>query len=303
VKKALVTGISSFTGAALAQALADEGWAVAGVLSQKRAAYTGLREERLASLEGVVFHQGVNAASDAFFDLIRDEKPDALVFHHHHMEAFRSPDYDVKAAHALTIAPLESLCAALRDAGTKGVIHTGTVYESGEGGRGDGEAVSPYAQSKTDTWQALKEDGDGLLLARVIVPNPIGPLENDDRLGPILLALAKGERTEPLTIRSPDDVVDFIPAADLGRVYAHAANEIVEGKASIHRPSGCVITVRQYVERFSDWVIDEVLGLPKPTVGFAAPAPEPRIARNPESESLKIDWRAFCGGYGEGSGI
>jgi hypothetical protein len=72
---------------------------------------------------------------------------------------------------------------------------------------------------------------------------------------------------------------------------------MLEGKSGIHRPSGCQLSVRDFVERFSSWVIEDILGLVAPRVVFAKNTAPPIIATNPKEEGIAIDWRAFCGRY------
>ena len=110
-----------------------------------------------------------------------------------------------------------------------------------------------------------------LNLAKVVIPNPIGPMENEDRLIPILVENARKKST--FKIRSPEALSDYLPASSLGEIYVHLANQLVEQKEydpspSIVRPSGETQNVRDWTGIVNQELIKERLQLETLFIGI-----------------------------------
>lgn len=294
-----VTGASSFTGLWIARAFHDAGWHVHALLTRPRAAYDGLTAARVARLPAT--DTVGTAESGALAQWVRAHRPHIWVHHHHHMTAFRAPDYDVARADAVGLAPLPGLLDALAESACTGIIHSGTFFEPGEGGnRPDGQRrATPYGESKRRVWRALAEGAAqrNLPLAKLVIPNPIGPLENADRLIPTLIAKARAGQA--LEIRRPEAVSDYLPADVLGRRYVAAAEQLVAGaRELVLRPSGLIADVPRFVAEVQQELLARRLGL-APLPPRLVPTPDDGSSfvsfRNTEPET--VDWPAFWDRY------
>lgn len=299
-----VSAASSFTGLWIARAFHDAGWRVHALLTRPAADYTGLTAKRVGRLPA---SETVGTAeSSAVAAWIRANRPTIWVHHHHFMEAFRAPNYDVARADAVGLAPLPGLLDALRESGCAGIVHSGTFFEPGEAGNipDDKRRATPYGESKSRVWEALAKGAParGLRLARMVIPNPIGPLENADRLIPVMIAKARAG--EPLEIRRPDAVSDYLPADTLGRRYVAAAGRLLAGETGFaSRPSGMVADVPTFVDTVQRELIVKRLGIP---------AVPPRIVPTPDdgagfvsfrnTEPETVDWQAFWDWYAREGG-
>ena len=97
--KVAISAASSFTGTWIARAFHEAGWTVLPVCSQPLAAYRGVRLARIQLVqEYVPVHFGCEAADGRLAAWIRKHQPQIWIQHHHFMESFRSPDYDLHQA-------------------------------------------------------------------------------------------------------------------------------------------------------------------------------------------------------------
>jgi UDP-glucose 4-epimerase len=287
-----VTGASSFTGLWICAAFRTAGWRVLPLLTRASASYTGLRARRVARLDAPVV--AGTAESGALAAWARQARPDIWVHHHHWMEAFRSPDYDVPRADAVGVAPLDHLIAALADAGCRGIVHSGTFFEPGEGG--STMRATAYGDSKARVWTALCTAAarDGVPLAKVVIPNPIGPLENEDRLIPTVIARARAGA--PIELRAPDAVSDHLPADALARCYVALAERLLAGETGVVvRPSGRVARLADWFDELNRELIGKRLGLPPVAAKLAPLLEDATSLRN--SEIVTVDWTAFWDWY------
>jgi nucleoside-diphosphate-sugar epimerase len=245
MKTVLLTGASSFTGLWFAEALAHEGWRVVAPLRRAKGDYAGLRAERverLALSAERVFETPVESA--AFRDLISAARPALFAHHAADIPGYRSPDYDVQAGVGRNLAGMPEAIAAFAAAGGRGLLATGTYFESGEGG-GE-EAASPYGLSKALTNAALREfaQAAGLGFGKFVIPAPFGPWEEGRLVWSLFQAWTE---SRPAEIRTPDYVRDHVPVPYLAMAYAAAAERLLEtGGDLAFRPSG-------YVERIGDF--------------------------------------------------
>jgi UDP-glucose 4-epimerase len=286
-----VSGASSFTGLWICAAFRAAGWRVLPLLTQAPASYTGLRARRVALLDAPIV--AGTAESGALAAWVRQVRPDIWVHHHHWMEAFRSPDYDVTRADAVGLVPLDDLIAALADGGCRGIVHSGTFFEPGEGG--NTERATAYGDSKARVWTALYAAAERrrVPVAKVVIPDPIGPLENEDRLIPTVIARARAGA--PIELRGADAVSDHLPADTLARSYVALAERLLAGETAITtRPSGRVARLADWFDELNRELIDQRLGL---TVVAAKLVPTSRAASLRNNESVAVDWAAFWNWY------
>lgn len=261
----LLTGASSFTGAWFAAALAGDGHQVVGTLQRRIDAYPELESRRIAMLRqaGITLVEGASYGNPVMQDLVA-QGFDRLCFHASDVRDYRSADFDLGRAMQANLAGMREACLAAKAAGTARLIWTGTVFEPGEA-RGDrlDEAITPYGLSKWLTWQALAYYAAeaALPLAKFIVPNPFGPLEQE-RFCTYLVKSWTSRNTPE--VRTPDYLRDNIPVDKLARAYADfVALDPDSPGADRCGPSGYVESQGAFTARFAR-EIGQRLGIATP---------------------------------------
>ncbi|EQD48546.1 UDP-glucose 4-epimerase, partial [mine drainage metagenome] len=177
----LLTGASSFTGSWFAQTLKSKGHDVWAPLHAAEGSYTGVRQERVARLEssGVILSWETPFGSDGFLNQIR-EGIDVICHHAAHVKNYKSSDFDIVWALQENTRNVNSIFAKAKKAGVRVIIHTGSIFEEGEGcGEAPLHAFSPYGLSKGLTHQILHfwSEHYGIPLSKFVIPNPFGPFE------------------------------------------------------------------------------------------------------------------------------
>jgi UDP-glucose 4-epimerase len=290
-KTVALTGASSFTGVWIAHALSQAGYSVQAILSSTENSYTGLKATRVKFLlQHATPHYGVRAEDGSMAKWIEAHSPSVWVHHHHFMENFRGPDYDTQKSTAIGIKPLTKIIEALSRKGCSGIIYSGTYFED--------YASTPYALSKKEVWNHLLAETEKvhLPLSKVIIANPIGPFENEDRMIPIMVKKARAGETVKLT--APQAVGDQVSVWDLAKAYVSAADALFTGgEAKILSPSGSVESVLDFVNRVNQGLIQKELGLAPCTLEIANNAANPTRFENPASERKPIDWPVFWKEY------
>jgi len=249
--KILLTGASSFTGAWIAEALAAAGFEVVAPLLRPREDYEGVRLERVVRLEkAAVVTYGRSFGSQALLDDIRAAKPDVLAHHAAHITGYRSPDFDPVDALARNTAGAADVLCAVRRAGGRLVVLTGSVFEAGEGGGEEPGAVTPYGLSKTLTTAAFDywARSAGLAFGRFVIPSPYGALE-ERRFGwHLFRSWFDGETP---AVRTPLYVRDHLAAAQLAKGYAEyvAACLGMDAPPAPARPSGWIASQGDFALR------------------------------------------------------
>lgn len=291
MRSVAVSGASSFTGLCIAAAFHNAGWRVFPLLTRPLARYDGVAARRIARLPEPVVAGPVEAGGFAAW--IRTARPRLWVHHHHHMAGFRAPDYDGARADAIGLAPLDALLDALAVSSCRGIIHSGTVFEA---------QASPYAVSKARVWSAIRDGSArrGLPVAKVVIPNPVGPLENDDRLTPVIVARAR--RGLPVEVPQPAAVADYLPGDVLARRYVAVAERMLAGERDIvARPSGRAMSVLDWIAEVNLELIAQRLGLTPIAPRVSGASEDAPCLRNPAAEAEQVDWRAFWDGYARGT--
>ncbi|PWU14007.1 MAG: hypothetical protein C5B49_13885 [Bdellovibrio sp.] len=314
-----ISGASSFTGLWIANRLAQAGYQVDALLARDSASYSGLPQVRVRRLSSQVEkHFAIDAEGGAMKDWIQKNRPRVWIHHHHFMTHFRSPEYNLTRAHAVGLAPLPEIIQALGENQCGAVIFSGSYFEAGEGGQAADAPVSPYARSKTQVWHLLQElcARARMPLLKVVIPNPIGPFENDDRLIPSLIRSARSG-TE-FHLQTPLDQADNLPVTAVAETYADAVARGLRGESAILRPSAGAESNESLGQRVNDELIVKRLHLPavsirKPSAevpkaptwqkasGGNTPQDErkPRIFRNPTVPLAAIDWPLFWDFYAQ----
>jgi nucleoside-diphosphate-sugar epimerase len=284
--RVLLTGASSFTGLWIARALAARGAEVTAVCRGRPEHYDRARRARIEAVgagAAVVFDRPFG--SPGFLQLLEGALPfDVLCLHHAEVGDFRRPDFQpLDAARANTLGLVEVL-ARMGRRGLARVVHTGTVFETGEG---DGDrplkAIGAYGLAKTLTAAVVRHAAAeaGIEAIKVTIPSPFGPGQGDGFIGQMIEAWCHGR---PIVLNHPDRVRDFVPVDLLAEHYAGLAlgrQAVPAGGKS--NPSGYVETVQAFAERLA--------GELRPRLGIAClvqasnppkPSREPRRRFNTE---------------------
>lgn len=252
--KVLLTGASSFTGYWFARALSEAGVEVVAPLRAAAASYDqGPRAERVRRLKPMA--EIVDAApfgSERFLALAKASRCDILCHHAARVGDYRSPDFDIAGALAENTANLRAVLDTMAHGGLKAVVLTGSVFEEGEGaGEAPLRAFSPYGLSKGLTSAVFRHRcGEfGTPLAKFVIPNPFGPLE-EPRFCAYLVRTWK--KSETARVNTPLYVRDNIHASLLAKAYAKFVAEAAAGGARMKlNPSGYLEAQGQFAERFA----------------------------------------------------
>lgn len=252
--KILLTGGSSFSGLWIAQALAGAGHQVTAAVTRPKAAYQGLRAERVGRLEActqVVFEAPI--ASSAFLELAKGGH-DLLAHHAADIPNYRSASYDPVDGFVRNIAGFEPVLTAFAASGGRAVVATGTAFEAGEGGpEGGGLAISPYGLSKSLTNEALRHMARwrGLRFGKFVVAGPFGPWEEGRMVWSLMQRWFEGQAG---VVRTPRYVRDNIPVPLLAQAYVGLAETLLAAagpEERIARPSGFVGTQEAFARRLA----------------------------------------------------
>ncbi len=249
-----LSGASSFTGVWIAEALKKSGHKVYAPLSRLRQDYRGLQLKRLIELENhASVRFGLPLSSRELLQWIKEEKPEVWVHHNHYMENFRSHSYDLELARRLCLDPLEDLVSVLKKSGCQAIAYSGTAIEPSEV---DYKSTTPlpYAVSKQEVWDRLLElsSKSGIALAKIVIPNPVGPLENEDRLIPQMIVKSK----EGIPLKAnPNAEMKSISVFELADCYCEAIRSISSNKTLILRP----LSIRHELEPWVKLVNEELL--------------------------------------------
>jgi UDP-glucose 4-epimerase len=250
----LLTGASSFTGYWFASALRQNGANVIAPLRGAVSSYKeGVRAERVKRLKGVAeIVEEAPFGSERFLKIAKAGGCDLLCHHAARVGDYRNPDFDIVGALAENTASLPAVLEAMRSAGLKAVVLTGSVFEEGEGaGEAPLPAFSPYSVSKGLTAAVVRHRCRefGLRFAKFVIPNPFGPLEEPRFCAYLIRTWKKGETAR---VNTPLYVRDNIHVSLLAAAYAKFVSETATGQGRDKlNPSGYVEAQGAFAERFA----------------------------------------------------
>ncbi len=255
MKKVLITGLTSFTGSHIGKAFCDAGWHVVGTFTQTLDVYQAnpLLSARMQHSGAKDWIENASFGSPSMLDAISHYSPEIFVNHGASIKGYRLPNFDHLASVQNATANATGVMNALKQNGCKRFIHSGSIFEGGEGsGNGydeQNDAMSIYGVSKSLSWDILRFYSAQVKLpvTKVVIPNPVGEMENPDRLFP-RFAQSWLANKKP-SLRTPSLVRDNIPANWLANVYVKAAQDN-SSLAVIHRPSGFKMTNEEFLNKF-----------------------------------------------------
>jgi UDP-glucose 4-epimerase len=253
--KILFTGVSSFTGSWFARGLVAAGHEVVAPLRGSPTTYEGVRKSRIERLPSVCrLIPQTPFGSKGFMELLADGGPwDALCHHAAEAANYRSPDFDVHAATLANTLNLRAVLAAFKQAGGKGAVLTGSVFEKDEGqGDGNSRAFSGYGLAKGLTWQVFRFycQEAGVPLGKFVIPNPFGPWE-EPRFTSYLMKTWAQKRSAG--VKTPDYVRDNVHVDLLTATYVRFVGQVLaDGKSELKaHPSGYVESQGEFAERLA----------------------------------------------------
>lgn len=286
--RVLLTGASSFTGAWIAKALAAAGAEVTAVCRGRPEHYAPARRARIeavAEVAAVVFDRPFGSAG--FLQLVQHALPfDVLCLHHAEVGDFRRPDFEpIDAARSDTLG-LDAVLGCLARRGLQRLVHTGTVFEAGEG---DGDrplaAIGRYGLAKTLTSTIIRHAAaeQGLPAIKVTIPSPFGTGQGGGFVDHLLRRWCAG--ASPV-LEHPDRVRDFVPVELLAEHYARLAMGVGAAPASGRsNPSGHVESVADFAERLARGLRPR-LGLSCAVEAMRPPKPSSEPQRRFNTEPL-----------------
>jgi nucleoside-diphosphate-sugar epimerase len=254
----VVTGVSSFVGCHLARHFAAAGHRVVGTISRPRAFYAGIEAARLAWVEPHVELAPLDLCKPAAFaPLVERTKPRLWIHHAGYATNYTSPDYDVAAAMAVNVIPLDSLYSVLKGADC-GVIVTGSSMEYPESSCGNkesdqGSPSTPYGQSKlaaTTRAGALAEECNvPTRVARLYIP--FGPLDNPAKL--VAQALEKLRAGRAVALSPCIQRRDFLGIGEVCEAYEKLAGDFSRTVFDVFNVAGGEgIVIRDFLIMLAD---------------------------------------------------
>lgn len=259
MRTAVITGASSFVGCHLAREFAQQGWAVTATLSRSRAAYDGIQAERLKWIGESVSWQVLDIRDEksvrAFVARVR---PELWVHHAGYVVNYGSPDYDLRAGHAVNAAPLTHIYEELSRVGHGGVIVTGSSMEYSDTGEACVESdacvpSTPYGRSKLEETQAAamlsERHGVPTRVARLFIP--FGPL---DAPGKVLMYVVENlKKGLPVELSPCTQRRDFLAVGDVVKAYGLLAEDLQRGGFEVFNVcNGEAVAVRSLIEMIAD---------------------------------------------------
>lgn len=234
--RALLTGVSSFTGAWFARALAEAGFAVLGLHRRPLDTYPLEARRRLALVARCTrLLHAPGLADPAVIERLAAERTELLCLHGAEVGDHRAAGFDIGGALHRACAGLSELLDRFARSGGRAVLVTGSIFEADEGrGTTPLRAFNRYGLAKTLVWQTVRFEVErrGLVLGKFVIAHPVGPLDKPSGLVPDLLAAWR--RGEAASLRRPHLVRDFLPVDGLALAYAGCARRLLEDERPIH---------------------------------------------------------------------
>lgn len=297
----LLTGVASFTGSHIARAYRDGGFRVIGALTKSLDEYsTPLLRQRIVHSRVEDWIESAPFGSQRLIDAIRRTRAEIFVHHGANLRGYRDPNFDVQECVRTNCANTRQVFEALETSGCRRFIYSGTFFEPD----GPHPAVSSYGVGKAGIWEEYRKGAAavGLAATKIFIPNPVGPLENVDRLMPSFVGVWK--RGGKPVVRMPQLVRDNLPAPWLAERYVQAARSVDPQEVRYVRPSGYVTSNLDFVNLFLKWV-KRLTKCEYEVVVDPIETSEPRVRHNTEPcaelkdpEAENLFWSSWIASFG-----
>ncbi len=253
--KVLLTGLTSFTGTHIAKVFLEYNnsteFEVYAPIRYSKQAYNGLKAQRLNLVKNIHLIENQDISQHSFIDLVQEIKPDIFINHAGYIDNYRSDDFDFLKHLEINLKNIKVLTQTLKHNQCKLIIHTGSAFEP------DGDyskyGVSPYGVAKKMVWDMLVFwcQKHKIPAAKIIIPNPYGLLENQDRL--LAVFHQKLAKQENIDLYSSGDIRNNIKAENLADYYLKTAllagGELPENYVLELKPTGHIETQLNFILR------------------------------------------------------
>lgn len=245
----LLSGASSFTGMHITTALTDAKINVAVTFRRTLSEYGGLKAERISLLSKARKLEASPIGSPSFSQCIRSFKPDIYIHHGFDTTGYNQPGFPLRSRIESALHNMDTVCLTLSREGCKGIVYSDSIFSGCGSIICDGTVpFSPYGKAKLEIGNRLERlcKKHQLQFWRVVIPNPIGVLDNPKLLKHVFNAW---KRKQTPTLFSPHLIRDNLPVGVLAKHYLKVCEYILEGRSGISNPSGWVCSVQELVER------------------------------------------------------
>lgn len=253
--KVFFTGASSFSGYWFCHRLLESGHQVTATFTRGGPGeYEGTDRERVERLlPHITPVWGAPSGSDAMLEALAGGPFGLLCLHAATVGDYKSENFDVLEALRLNTCRIDEVLHTAKQGGVQALVTTGSYFEADTGAAPEPrQAFSPYALSKTMTWQAYRfmAGRANLPLGKFIISNPFGPLEKGGFTSYLARTWLRGEVAE---CRTPDYLRDNIPVDLMAIAYADFCERMFRDKSpvAICDPSGYVGSQGEFARLFA----------------------------------------------------
>ena len=263
--KILFTGGSSFTGYWFIHELAAAGHEVFATFT--RPGFDQYDELRASRVSKIISHctpiWNCSFGDETFLKAIKQEKHWDLICHHGaYVQDYKSLDFNVVAAVQSNTHNLKNVLQQMADVHCNRLLLTGSVFERDEGkGEHPLKAFSPYGLSKGLTAEIFKYwcQHFDFRLAKFVIPNPFGPLEEKRFTAYLINNWLNGNTP---SVNTPDYVRDNIHISLLAKAYCQFAETQLKTDARGQlNPCGYIESQGEFAQRLATEMQDR-LGKP-----------------------------------------
>ena len=288
--KILLSGASSFTGMHIAEHCFQAKHQVMGTYRKSLSAYTGVAQKRIARLSGIQKSEHTVIGSPKFLQLIHDFSPDVYIHHAFDTSGYHQPDFPLDARVEAALHNMDLICAALVENGCRGILYSDSFFAGSGNVDTDGRVpFSSYGTAKKRVGDRLEADcqQSGLAFWRMVIPNPIGPLDKPKLLHSLWSAWAEGRKAK---LHAPHLIRDHIPVDLLAKAYLRILPDLYERKSGISNPSGWICTVEELTLQAGEYWTHHTGRKAAYTIE-ARPIQQPAVLANTESIwALAPEW-------------
>jgi nucleoside-diphosphate-sugar epimerase len=248
-ERVFLSGATSFTGMHIANTLTEAKHHVTASFRRHVFEYDGLKAQRISLLPKVQKSENAHIGSTEFCRTISSFKPDIYIHHGFDTTDYNTPNFPMRSRIDEALHNMDRVCHALAEEGCKGIVYSDSIFSGSGAINCDGVVpFSPYGKAKLEIGDRMESlcEKHQLSFWRVVIPNPIGLLDNHKLLKHVFTAWSQGKTP---TLFTPDLVRDNLPVEILSRHYLDVCRRVLAGNSGISNPSGWVCSVKELVQR------------------------------------------------------